>query len=79
VVEFQSKAGSLLLSYALITVVALIFDIIVIFIGLGSLDHTDDASFSTVFVFILGVVYFFIAFYFIGWAIAVRQRLPKYA
>ena len=49
-----------------------------IFIGLGSLDegdpdvNGDTGSFSTVFAFILGVFYFFIAFYFIGWAVSVR-------
>ena len=30
------------------------------------------------FIFWLGVLYFLIALYFIGWVIAVRQRLPDY-
>ena len=35
--------------------------------------------FGTAFVLILGVLYFLIAFYFIGWVISVRMRLPEYA
>ena len=50
---------------------AVVFDVIVIFCGLGGMN-SDVGAFSTVFVFLLGVIYFFIAFYFIGWAIAVR-------
>ena len=67
-----------MLLYAVLTVISLFFDIIVIFIGVGGLNN-DAGAFSTVFVFMLGVIYFFIALYFIGWAIAVRMRLPAYA
>jgi len=78
VTEFSAKSGKFLLMYAIITAVALVFDILVIFIGVGGLNN-DVGAFSTVFVFMLGVVYFFIALYFIGWAVAVRMRLPPYA
>ena len=57
--------------YALLTVICVLFDVIVIFIGIGGLNN-DEGAFSTVFVFLLGLVYFLIALYFIGWAIAVR-------
>lgn len=57
---------------------AIVFDLIVIFIGIGGLNN-DEGAFSTVFVFLLGMIYFMIALYFIGWAVAVRQRLPAYA
>ena len=76
--EFQAKAGKFLLIYALITLIALVFDVIVIFIGVGGLNN-DSGAFSTVFVFMLGILYFFIALYFIGWAFSVRMRLPPYA
>jgi len=78
VAEFTASTGKLLMIYSLLTVISLVLDVIVIFIGLSGLN-SDVGAFSTVFVFLLGVVYFFIAFYFIGWVIAVRQRLPEYA
>jgi len=76
--EFQLKAGKLLLVYAILTLFALLCDLIVVFIGVAGINN-DSGAFSTVFIYLLGVVYFLIAFYFIGWAVAVRQRLPVYA
>ena len=75
---FEKMAGSLLLVYTVCTVIALIIDLSVVFTGIGSLNETDG-EFGTAFVLILGVLYFLMAFYFIGWVIAVRMRLPEYA
>ena len=57
---------------------ALFLDGIVIFIGVGGMNN-DSAAFGTVFILILGVLYFLLAFFFIGWVFSVRQRLPDYA
>jgi hypothetical protein len=67
-----------MLIYAITTVVALVLDLLVIFIGIGGLSNTSGA-FSTVFIVLLGILYFFVALYFIGWVISVRMRLPVYA
>ena len=76
--EFQSKAGKWMLLYAILTVVALALDVIVIFIGVGGMNN-DSAAFGTVFILILGVLYFLLATFFIGWVFSVRMRLPDYA
>ena len=51
---------------------------IVMFIGMAGLADGVGA-FSTVFILLLGFIYFIVAFYFIGWVISVRMRLPEYA
>lgn len=76
--EFQTKAGKFMMLYTLLTLIALVIDFIVIFIGIGSLSNSNGA-FSSTFVLLLGLLYFFVAFYFIGWVICVRMRLPDYA
>jgi len=75
---FQKQAGKFLLIYAILTPIALILDMIVMFIGMAGL-HNDVGAFSTVFILLLGFLYFLVAFYFIGWVISVRMRLPEYA
>ena len=76
--EFTTRAGKFMLIYSILTAVALVLDFIVFFIGVASMN-SDYGAFSTVFLVILSVTYFIIAFYFVGWAIAIRQRLPPYA
>ena len=78
IVEFATRAGTFLKLYLIITLVCLFLDLIVIFIGLGHLND-DVGPFSIVFVFMLGIVYFFISLYFIGFIIATKMRLPLYA
>ena len=41
--------------------------------------NSDAGAFGTVFVLLLGILYFLIAFFFIGWVISVRMRLPAFA
>lgn len=67
-----------MLIYVVATLIAIGLDFIVIFIGIGSLSNTNGA-FSSTFVLLLGILYFFVAFYFLGWVFSVRMRLPDYA
>ena len=67
-----------MLIYATLTCVAVCLDFIVIFIGVGGLN-SDAGAFGTVFVLLLGILYFLIALFFIGWAVSVRMRLPAFA
>ena len=60
-----------MLLYAILTAIALFLDIIVIFIGVGNMNN-DSGAFGTVFILILGVLYFLLAIYFIGWVFSVR-------
>ena len=60
-----------MLLYAILTFVALIFDITVIFAGVANMNN-DVGVYSTVFLFLLGVLYFVIALFFIIWAISVK-------
>ena len=76
--NFQQQAGKLMLLYAILTAISLILDLIVIFIGIGHLSN-DGGAFSMVFVFLLGLLYFLVALFFVGWVISVRMRLPEYA
>ena len=76
--EFQAKAGKFMLIYTILTVVCLVLDIFVIFIGIGGMN-SDVGAFGTVFILLLGILYFLVGFFFIGWVIAVRMRLPEYA
>ena len=75
---FEKKAGTLLLVYTICTAIALIIDVSVVLTGMGKLGE-DQQEFGTAFVLILATMYFMLAFYFIGWVIAVRMRLPEYA
>ena len=65
--------------YFLNTILAMFLDLVVIIIGLGKLGEQDGKSYDTVFVFLLGVLFYFIAFFFVGKIISIRQRLPEYA
>ena len=76
--EFQQKAGKFMLIYTILTLVCLVLDIFVIFIGIGGMN-SDVGAFGTVFILLLGILYFMVGFFFIGWVIAVRMRLPEYA
>ena len=67
-----------MLIYALLTVIALALDFIVVFIGVGGLSNAAGA-FGTVWVLMLGILYFLIALFFIGWSVSVRMRLPEFA
>ena len=53
-------------------------DFFVIFCGLGDMSN-DSGAFSVTFVSLLGVIYFMIALYFIGWVFTVRMQLPDWA
>lgn len=66
-----------MLIYFICTVIALNLDFIVICMGIDGLNDSD--AFDKVFVFILGVLYWFISFYFIGKIISIRMGLPDYA
>ena len=67
-----------MLIYTIITLVALVLDFIVIFVGVGGLNSTAGA-FGTVFVLLLAILYFLIALFFLGWSFSVRMRLPAFA
>ena len=75
---FGEKAGSHLLVYTICTAIALIIDLSVMLTGMGKLGEDQD-EFGTAFVLIIATMYFLLAFYFIGWVLAVRMRLPEYA
>ena len=75
---FEKKAGTLLLVYTICTAIALIIDISVVLTGMGKLGEDQD-EFGTAFVLILATMYFMLAFYFIGWVLAIRMRLPEFA
>lgn len=77
-VMFEKQAGLVLLLYTLCTVVALIMDLSVVFTGIGKLEQAGG-EFGVSFILILAMLYFLLAFYFIGWVVAVRMRLPEYA
>ena len=72
---FQSRAAKLLLVYSILTAIALILDVFVILIGIGGMNN-DAGAYGTVFILLLGIFYFLVALYFIGWVISVRMRLP---
>ena len=38
--------------------------------------NNDAGAYGTVFILLLGIFYFLVALYFIGWVISVRMRLP---
>ena len=76
--KFQQAAGKLILIYTLLTVICVILDFIVIFIGVSGLNP-DQGAFGTVFVLLIAILFFLIGLFFIGWAISVRMRLPPFA
>ena len=76
--RFQQAAGKFLLLYTILTLVCVILDFIVVFIGLGGLN-SDAGAFGTVFVLLIGILYFLIALFYIGWVVSVRMRLPAFA
>ena len=51
--------------YAILTLVAIALDFIVIFVGVGGLSEFAGA-FGSVWVLLLGIIYFLIALYFVG-------------
>ena len=67
-----------MLIYAILTVACLVLDVFVIFIGIGGMNN-EVGAFGTVFLLLLGVMYFLVGSFFIGWVVAVRMRLPEYA
>ena len=71
----SGRAAKLLLVYSILTAVALVLDVIVILIGIGGMNN-DAGAYGTVFIHLLGVFYFLVALYYIGWVISVRMRLP---
>lgn len=76
--KFQTAAGKLVLIYTLLSAICVILDFIVIFIGVAGLNP-DQGAFGTVFVLLIGILYFLYGLFFIGWVISVRMRLPAYA
>ena len=75
--EFRSKASKLLLIYFITTLIAIQLDLLIIFKGVAGLN--DEKAYDEVFVFFLGVIYFFIGVYFIGKMISIRMGLPSFA
>ena len=71
----QGRAAKLLLVYSILTAVALVLDVFVILIGIGALNN-DAGAYGSVFILLLGIFYFLVALYYIGWVISVRMRLP---
>ena len=57
---------------------ALVFDFITVFIAVSGLN-SDVGPFGQVFALLLSMLYFLISFFYIGWAVCVRMRLPAYA
>jgi len=73
--KFRNEAGKFLMVYSVLSLVCLVLDFCVIFVGVADMNN-ESGAFGSVFVYLLGVLYFLIAFYQIGWVISVRMRLP---
>ena len=71
----QGRAAKLLLVYSILTAAALVLDVFVILIGIGALNN-DAGAYGSVFILLLGIFYFLVALYYIGWVFSVRMRLP---
>lgn len=75
---FIQTCGKFLLIYTIVTLVTFVLDMLTIFITVSGLSSAVG-PFGRVFAFLLSILYFIISFFFIGWAICVRMRLPVYA
>ena len=62
--------------YTIMTLVCLVLDFCVIFVGIADMNN-DVGPYGSVFIYLMGVLYFLISLYHLVWVIAVRMRLPE--